>query len=178
MLHRSFSPAYCFLILYLPQPNKAELKSASSFLVVVALVYSFSTVSTGPGTAGLVGTTCALHFPKLGKSFFISQLVYPSELSSCSSYIDFVVDDVCVCVCGVNTNQSDPFCLGYHCELFTTKLSLLALQAVKEIGVYSCKFDRISSISMKYDRYQWELIQYILALIFMVECHCLNKYFY
>ena len=71
----------------------AELKSASSFLVVVALVYSFPTASTGLGTAGLVGTTCPLHFPELGKSFFISRLVYPSELSSRSSDISFVVDD-------------------------------------------------------------------------------------
>lgn len=61
--------------------------------MVVALVYSFPTASTGLGTAGLVGTTCPLHFPELGKSFFISRLVYPSELSSRSSDIDFVVDD-------------------------------------------------------------------------------------
>lgn len=58
--------------------------------MVVALVYSFPTASTG---AVLVGTTCPLHFPELGKSFFISRLVYPSELSSRSSDIDFVVDD-------------------------------------------------------------------------------------
>lgn len=55
--------------------------------MVVALVYSFPTASTG---AGLVGTTCPLHFPE---PFFISRLVYPSELSSRSSDIDFVVDD-------------------------------------------------------------------------------------
>ena len=82
-----------YSLLALAESAEAELKSASSFLVVVALVYCFPTASTGLGTAGLVGTTCPLHFPELGKSFFISRLVYPSDLSSRSFDIDFVVDD-------------------------------------------------------------------------------------